>query len=378
MNHGTTPQSDKRPGVGQEPELRCEGLRYAPGHTQSTGGGKIHEVGLIGGTFDRFHAGHRNLLMSALSHCQTVEVWVTVDSIARAKDPRINLWEDRVEEIIQALDSNSDRLKFHELEDLYGPAPTHNEASAIFCTSDTFPECESINRMRRDEELSELEIICINHTMSWDGRPISSSRIRNGKIDREGNCWIPEPFESYEMVLTPQVEAELKDPFGQLIPGPENEPSHAMSEVLLLTEGALGPLIAVGDVTVRTLQDLGRPADIALIDGRTKRKAWEGAEKIDSSLYDSVLNCSSPAGHLTPSLLSSCREAISSWSNQKTSSMIIVDGEEDLAPLLLHPLAPIDSVILYGQPSKGVVIRWCGEDAKQRCRRLLRGFKVSE
>ena len=365
------------PGWVRSPSFAVK-ASVTPRGTQSTGGGKIHEVGLIGGTFDRFHAGHRNLLMSALSHCQMVEVWVTVDEIAREKDSRINPWEDRIEEIRQTFDFDSDRLKFHELEDLYGPAPTHNEASAIICTSETISECESINRMRQDEGLPELEIICVDHTMSWDGSPISSSRIRNGEIDREGHCWIPESFESYEMVLTPQVEAELKEPFGQLIPGPEDEPSHAMSEVLKLTEGALGPLIAVGDVTVRTLQDLGRPADVALIDGRTKRQVWEGAEEIDSSLYDSVLKCSSPAGRLTPSLLSSCREAISSWSDQKTSSMIIVDGEEDLAPLLLHPLAPIDSVILYGQPSKGVVIRWCGEDAKKRCRRLLRGFEVSE
>ena len=97
MNHGTTPRSDKRPGVGQAPELCCEGRRYAPGHT-ITGVGKINQVGLIGGTFDRFHAGHQNLLMSALSHCHRVEVWVTVDSIARAKDSRINTWEQRVEE----------------------------------------------------------------------------------------------------------------------------------------------------------------------------------------------------------------------------------------------------------------------------------------
>ena len=349
-----------------------------PRGTQSTGVGKIYQVGLIGGTFDRFHAGHRNLLMSALSQCQTLEVWVTADSIAGAKDSRINPWEERVEEIKQALDSDSKRLEFYELNDLHGPAPIHNKADAIICTSETKPECETINSMRQETGMPQLEIICVDHSMSWDGRPISSSRIRIGEIDREGQRWIPESFVTNEMVLTPEVEAELKDPFGQLIPGPEDEPSHAMSEVLVLTEGGHGPLIAVGDVTVRTLQDVGRPADIGLIDGCTKRRVWDGAEGIDRSLYDSVLECSSPAGRLTPSLLSTCETAISSWRDGNKSSLIVVEGEEDLAPLLLHPLAPIDSVIIYGQPGKGVVIRWCGEDAKQRCRRLLNGFEVSE
>ena len=364
------------PGWVRRPSFAVKAA-VTPRGTQSTGGGKIHEVGLIGGTFDRFHAGHRNLLVTALSRCQTIEVWVTADSIAKAKDPRIGPWEERVEEIRQALNSQLERLEFHELKDLYGPAPVHEEASAIICTAETMPECIIINEMRHDSGLSELEVISVDHTMSWDGRTISSSRIRMGEIDREGDRWIPELFESNEMTLTPQVESELKDPFGQLIPGPEDEPSHAMSEVLVLTGGALGPLIAVGDVTVKTLQDLGRPADIGLIDGRTKRQVWEGAEGIDSTLYDSVLECSSPAGRLTPSLLSSCKAAISSWHDDK-SSLIIVEGEEDLAPLLLHPLAPIGSVILYGQPGEGVVIRRCGEDAKQRCRRLLSGFEICD
>ena len=33
MTYGTTPQSNRRPGVGQVPEHCDEGHRYAPGHT---------------------------------------------------------------------------------------------------------------------------------------------------------------------------------------------------------------------------------------------------------------------------------------------------------------------------------------------------------
>ena len=66
----------------------------------------------------------------------------------------------------------------------------------------------------------------------------------------------------------------------------------------------------------------------------------------------------------------------SSWKESGESSLIKVDGEEDLAPLLLHPLAPIGSAVLYGQPGKGVVIRWCDEDSKKRCRQLIQGFEI--
>jgi hypothetical protein len=174
--------------------------------------------------------------------------------------------------------------------------------------------------------------------------------------------------------LTPAVEAELKDPFGQLVPGPEADHSIAMSEVIALIEFERGPVIAIGDVTVHTLQDLGRPADIALVDGLTRREPWEGAEALDPSAYDRVLQCESPAGSLTPSLLEACEHAVSSWMKDGSTYLIEVVGEEDLAPLILHPLAPLGSVVLYGQPGRGVVVRWCSEESKQRCRKLLCGF----
>ena len=93
-------------------------------------------------------------------------------------------------------------------------------------------------------------------------------------------------------------------------------------------------------------------------------------------MYDNIIQCTSPAGSLTNSLLEACSKSLSSWVENEHSSLIVVTGEEDLVPLLLHPLAPIGSVVVYGQPGKGVVVRWCDEDSKARCRNLLSDFEV--
>ena len=338
----------------------------------------MHDVGLIGGTFDRFHTGHLSLMAAGLSKCSSIEAWITSDRMAHSKDPRVNSWDARVREMKEALEEDASRVTFHVLDDNHGPAPAHADATAIVCTDETRDECEKINRLREGSDLSPLHIISVAHVAAWDGESISSSRIRAGEIDRDGQPWIPETIRRGRAILTPQVEAELKQPFGQLFSGPEDDPCVAMTEVLAHVEWDSGPIIAVGDVTVRTLQDLNRPADIALIDGLTRREPWEGADTIDSSLYGRTLRCSSPAGSLTPSLLEACEQAMDSWKEDQVTHLIQVEGEEDLAPLILHPLAPLGAVVLYGQPGKGVVVRRCGEDAKQRCRRLLSDFVPAE
>jgi len=339
------------------------------------GGILMHEVGLIGGTFDRFHDGHALLLDRSLEACTSVEVWLTSDSSAHSKDPRVLGWEDRCQEIRDKLGIDSaQRIRFGVLEDAFGPAPNHPNAGAITCTPETRSVCEEINSMRLHNRLQPLDIIEVGHLLAWDGIPISSSRIRNGEIDRTGQPWIPNLVREGSINLTPEVESELKDPFGQLVPGPEDNPSVAMSKVIAQIGTESAPIIAVGDVTVLTLQNLGRPADIALVDGLTRRQPWDGAEGIDHSAYDVVLRCQSPPGSLTPSLLEACEQAMLSWMEDGITHLVEVEGEEDLAPLILHPLAPLGSVVLYGQPGSGVVLRWCSEESKQRCRKLLGGF----
>jgi hypothetical protein len=55
-------------------------------------------------------------------------------------------------------------------------------------------------------------------------------------------------------------------------------------------------------------------------------------------------------------------------------AMIFVDGEEDLAVIPLVIASDEGSVILYGQPGVGVVLRLVDREAKEKARDMLTHF----
>jgi len=337
----------------------------------------LFNLGLIGGTFDRFHKGHISLINQSLKYCNKLEIWITTDNIAKIKDPIIQSWDDRQAEILKHTESFfPSRITFGKLKDSFGPAPSHDLAEVIFCTEDNIKNCEKINILRLKNELPKLSIVELKLENAWDERPISSSRIRIGEIDRNGKKWYPEQIIQSPIKITKKAEGKLKRPYGELIIGPENDISVAMEEVKRKISNTIGPIICVGDVTVLGAQLVKNRMDIALVDGKTKRKEWKDAGNIDNSKFSNFLSCSNPPGQLTPSLLKSCEMAVESWKEDNTQSIIEVEGEEDLAPLILHLLSPLGGIILYGQPGKGVVIREVSEESKNHCQLILSNFKL--
>ena len=111
--------------------------------------------------------------------------------------------------------------------------------------------------------------------------------------------------------------------------------------------------------------------------GKQKRKIWNQASKIDIEKYDNYLKCVNPAGSLTKSLLGCCKLALEKWLIDKSTSIIDVEGEEDLAPLIIHLVAPLGAIIVYGQPGKGIVVRITEEESKERCKDILSKFIYS-
>lgn len=156
-------------------------------------------------------------------------------------------------------------------------------------------------------------------------------------------------------VLPEQHRQLFKEPFGILFP--------SFDDVIPLLPKT--HVYTVGDVVTANLLKAGRPPDVAIIDGQTMRQPYPGVKIPD---YHQIL-VHNPPGGLTDGLLQAIEVAAG-----KPGTLIQVEGEEDLAvvPLALH--APPGSVILYGQPGKGVVMLRITSDMKTRAQELFDCF----
>ncbi|MBT4060258.1 MAG: pantetheine-phosphate adenylyltransferase [Euryarchaeota archaeon] len=327
---------------------------------------------LLGGTFDRFHVGHHNLISTCLKQADKVQIWLTSDVMANSKNPLILDWETRQNEIIKWAEQIGvdTRITIHHLEDIVGPAPTSELADSIGCTSETRPACESINNLRMTAALPLLEIIEVNHAVCADGEIISSNRIRAGEINRQGQPWLGDAEMYLNQKMPGILDDELKKPFGTLHEGPETKPEVAMKKALESISQHTPKIIAVGDVTVQTMIDMGEIPDIAFVDGMTKREIWADAEKLDRTKFPHLSTCINPPGLITADLKLATKVALSN----SRPTLVVVSGEEDLAPIVVHLLAPLGCAVLYGQPTKGVVVRITSQETKENCRRLLDVF----
>lgn len=328
---------------------------------------------LVGGTFDRLHSGHKLLLSMAISRSEQVEIHVVNDEIAGRKSPHIQPYDDRVDAIYDWLSEKSyHSVSIFQLNDSFGPAPNHESADAIIATPETIGNCQEINRMRELSGLGKLSILEVPHMLDYSGKIISSSRIRSGMIDSDGNAWIDDQNRQHELKMVATLDNELKTPMGTLFEGPEEYPEVAMSEAIESIDRQNSSIVAVGDVSVATLIGMGIIPDIGIVDGMTKRVKLNESELIDSSHFTNILSAINPAGHIMPSLIDAVENALS----KDEPTIINVEGEEDLAPIIIHCLAPIGTAVIYGQPKTGVVVQISTLAVKNRCRDILSMFEV--
>ena len=151
--------------------------------------GKKYKKVALGGTFDKFHKGHRRLIEKAFEIGAKVLIGVTSDEFAGSKG-KIEPCKVRMSNLKRTLDKLSDKFqdKYYiaRLEEPYGPTVYADDIEAIVVSEETEPTALEINEVRKRNGLRPMDIITIKMVLAEDGKPISSTRIRKGEIDVKG------------------------------------------------------------------------------------------------------------------------------------------------------------------------------------------------
>lgn len=149
-----------------------------------------HRLVAVGGTFDHFHVGHERLILTAFEKGKFVVLGVTSDGfLERNGKPHDQDLETRLSRVKDFLNRTGllDRTRIVVLEDHYGPTILDPEIEGIIVTEETAPRAEEANRIREKRGMGRMNVYIVDYVMAADGKPVSSTRIRNKEIDEKGN-----------------------------------------------------------------------------------------------------------------------------------------------------------------------------------------------
>ena len=145
----------------------------------------------VGGTFDELHKGHRSLLVKAFEVGEKVLIGLCTDEfVKKMGKPHVTApYETRLKELQAFLEKSNltEKADITPLNDPYGKTLTDKCIEALVVSEETEKIAVKINQKRNEKSLPPLKIITISMVPAENYKPISTTRIREGEIDREGH-----------------------------------------------------------------------------------------------------------------------------------------------------------------------------------------------
>ncbi|MCK5021610.1 MAG: pantetheine-phosphate adenylyltransferase [Candidatus Peribacteraceae bacterium] len=149
-----------------------------------------YKVACFGGTFDiPTHKGHEALIKKAFEVAYFCHIGLCTDFYIECKaKENVNKYgkrEKNLEKYLSSKKISKKRYNITELENFYGPEAISKDVEAIIVSKKTIPGARGINEIRLCEGLKPLDIIEIDMVLGKDNEPISSTKIREMKMDKE-------------------------------------------------------------------------------------------------------------------------------------------------------------------------------------------------
>jgi cytidyltransferase-like protein len=312
-----------------------------------------------GGTFDRLHQGHKALIQTALLSSQKVTIGLTVDNFSNHKTLHqiIHSYDDRKKQLEEYLSeiNQLNRVSITPLKDVYGPTISDPTIDCLVVTHQTYKGAKEINTKRNQLNLKELPIIKAELIKDEEDKYLSSTRIRLGIVNRIGEVY--KKFIKSEISFNQNQKDSLKEPQGILV-NDQKELQSIISDYLPTSIGL------VGDITLSFFLKNNLLFNLGFYDGKTQRQPNHEVEELLSSAPQHFIT--NHPGTISPEI-SNTYESLSNNPNQ----IIKVNGEEDLLAVALVLLLPLQSVVIYGQPDRGLVVMKVSEDKKEQMKNLL-------
>lgn len=321
-----------------------------------------YDAVIAGGTFDRLHKGHEFFLDKAFSSGKRVLIGLTTERMLKKTVRPEAIWsyEKRKKVLEKFIRKYGKDFEIHPIDDIFGFSTDVKDSYAIVATEETRPTCETINNMRREKGLEELEIVMVPFVYSEDCRIISSSRIRKREIDRNGRVLI-------DYKITEKLREELKKPIGKIFEG--DNPFATKNLISYIEKEKIDSVVCVGDqVSHDLINNNYKPKNI-VIDGRVMRKPIDYGQAL-LKLYSSKYTLDNPPGTISIDAWRVLRDAL------KEESAVFVEGEDDLLVFPATLLAKNNTTVIYGQPGRGKVLVEVDDDKKEELRKRLAEFET--
>lgn len=337
-------------------------------HSWKSVGGKVYIESMreyrrvvIGATFDHIHKGHEALLVKAFTVGDHVVIGLTTDVYLDRFKPGVNVkdYEERKNNVLLWLRDNgyAGRATIVPIDDPWGPLVNGEPTmEAIVVSKETRDRAEELNHMREKNGLPGLSIIEIPVIINRkEDVHISSTNIRAGLMNEKGDLFLPLKFRT-----------RMREPLGSIL---------KESEVHDVIDGDRDKfLIAIGDRTTQTILSEEITLKFAAIDMQVERKrvTWEKM-MYDQLIHDATVHTLvSGPGYVSHE----ASRLIRQWSiDGFPKTVLVIDGEEDLLVLPVLTQAPLDSILYYGQPGKGLVRAVVDTKLKEKAEDLLTHFE---